>query len=107
VTLEERSTGTGWVVIVAAGSLDARTSPDLENACAGRVADGVKLAVDLSGVKYLSSSALRVLLALYKTISARGGKLAIVAPKGGARHVFTVSGFSTLFSMVDSPDELP
>lgn len=63
--------GTRLVVHVA-GRLDIQTSPELEKALAGQLDDVTDLVLDLSGVDYVSSMGLRLLLALQKRMFKQG-----------------------------------
>jgi len=97
-----------WSVLTPSGRLDAYTAPGyeadwLERQCAGQG----RLAIDLSGVEYVSSAGLRIFLVLLKAAKAGGGTVALVAPRENVREVLEVSGFSALFPIVTTVSELP
>jgi anti-sigma B factor antagonist len=89
------------VTIVAfRGSLDSKTSPQAQQAIDGILADGGrKLLVDFTGLDYISSAGLRVLLATVKRLSGTGGALRLFGLNETVREVFDISGFSTIFSV--------
>ena len=78
------------------GRVDTLTAPDLEAAV---VLDGVEeLVFDLSGVEYVSSAGLRVLLASQKRMAGRSMTIANVCP--AVREVFEITGFADIFTLV-------
>ena len=54
------------------------------------------LLIDLSGVSYLSSAGLRVLLIAAKTAKLRGGKTALAAVQPAVKDIIVMSGFDKL-----------
>jgi anti-anti-sigma factor len=91
-------------VLGLVGRLDTDTSADLELAVQDLMQAGVRqFLVDLSGVGYVSSAGLRVLLSLGKTVENSGGlRLAGLNPT--VRQVFDVAGFTQLFAIFASRD---
>jgi len=95
----------GFMVLEAAGRVDSRTSPQLDQYLAELMADGERqLLLDLQAVDYLSSAALRVLLATEKKLSATGGKLVLSSLQPHVVEVFALSGFGQLFHIADSKE---
>ena len=97
------------VTIVAfAGSLDSNTSPQAQQAIDGILAGGGrKLVVDFSGVDYISSAGLRVLLATAKRLTGPGGAgaLRLFGLNETVREVFVISGFATILTVVATEAE--
>jgi anti-anti-sigma factor len=60
-----------------------------------------KLLLDLSGVSFIGSAALRAVLVAAKRLAASGGRLAIFAPSQIA-EVFTVSGLDAVLPVRSS-----
>ena len=60
--------------------------------------------VDLSSVSYVSSAGLRVLLKGAKTAKASGHRLVLAGIAPSVREVFDISGFSTIFTIVEDMD---
>jgi anti-anti-sigma factor len=90
-------------VLRLSGRLDTETSADFELAAHDLTAAGEKrFVVDLSGISYVSSAGLRVLLSLGKQLSGSGGTLGLCGLSDSVRQVFDLSGFSRLFNI--SPD---
>jgi anti-anti-sigma factor len=90
-------------VLRLSGRLDTETSADFELAAHDLTAAGEKrFVVDLSGISYVSSAGLRVLLSLGKQLSGMGGTLGLCGLSESVRQVFDLSGFSRLFNI--APD---
>ena len=97
----------GWTLLCVEGRLDRLTAQD-----AGEKADKVfaatqKLAVDMSGLEYLSSAGIRVLLRLTKQAHAEGKAFALVAPSGMVKVVLAESRMDMFATIYASADELP
>lgn len=87
------------------GRLDTETSADFELAAHDLTAAGERrFVVDLSGISYVSSAGLRVLLALAKQMSSGGGELRLSGLAPSVRQVFDLSGFSKLFTIATDVD---
>ena len=99
----------GFCILSLAGILDAqwalaiadRVSFALEPHAAGGALD-VDLLIDLSGVNYISSGGLRVILSLEKKMRAGGRKLAICNPSSETSAVFRTAGLYGQLMVVPS-----
>jgi anti-sigma B factor antagonist len=85
------------------GELDMGTAPALDDALAEaiRESDGA-LVVDLSGVEFLDSSGLQVLMRARALLGREDRALAVVCPFGRVRRVFELAGVSELFALYAS-----
>ena len=97
----------GWTLWSVKGRLDRLTAQE-----AGEKADNIfsaaqKLAVDMSGLEYLSSAGIRVLLKLTKQAKAEGKEFALVAPAGMVKVVLAESRMDMFVTIYESADELP
>ena len=83
-------------VVVVSGRLDAAQS-----ATAQAFLDGVSgtVTLDCSGLEYISSAGLGVLLKTQKRLMAADGKLRLSGLKPHLRDIFTYSGFDQLFEI--------
>lgn len=87
----------GNLTVKISGRLDTTTAPQLEEQVK---LDGVtKLAIDLTGVEYISSAGLRVLLTMQKTML-RQGQMTITGAQVAVKEVFEITGFSEIFTFV-------
>jgi anti-anti-sigma factor len=101
----EESRARGAVVLALAGRVDSTTSAALESHLAGLTAAGEpRLVVDFSGVDYISSAGLRVMLALAKGVRDLKGGLALCGMGDAVRQVFALAGFLPLFAVTESRD---
>jgi stage II sporulation protein AA (anti-sigma F factor antagonist) len=53
----------------------------------------------MTGLSYISSAGLRVLLVVAKKVQQQHGKVALFGLSANVREVFTISGFDTIFSI--------
>ncbi len=103
ITEEKR----GEVEIVGLrGRLDATACPGVEKRLLELVAQGkVRIAFDLSGLSYISSSGLRVLMVVAKQVQMGGGRLALATLNDNVHDIFRIAGFTQLFSVYQTLDE--
>ena len=85
------------------GDIDLATAQALDDAFADaiRESEGVFVA-DLSGVDFLDSSGLKVLLRARALLGREDRALAVVCPFGRVRRVFELSGVSEVFALYAS-----
>ncbi len=89
-----------------AGRLDSASSVGLEHAVLERLQSGCKRVVfDLSGVDYISSAGLRVILLAGKRLQPVQGSLVLCGLREDVRGVFEMSGFLNLFACTSGLDE--
>lgn len=96
----------GSARVIAAGELDLATSPQLEreiDAVLGGVLE--KLTVDLSGLTFVDSSGLRLLIALNERAQVEGWELGLVPPLGAVRTIFQISGADEHLPFVKASDD--
>ena len=90
----------GIVSISVSGRLDAATSVDADKHFSNTLEDGnYKLLIDLSGLEYISSAGLRVLLVVAKKVQQKGGRIALTNLTANVKEVFEISGFSAIFKI--------
>ena len=97
----------GWTLLSVRGRLDRLTAQE-----AGEQADRVfsatqKFAVDMSGLEYLSSAGIRILLRLTKQATAEGKEFALVGAAGMVKVVLAESRMDMFVKIYASADELP
>jgi anti-anti-sigma factor len=89
----------GDVVIVRlTGRLDSSAASGAEEQLSTALSGTPpRVAIDMSGLAYISSAGLRVLLVMAKKVQQQKGKVALGGLAPNVREVFTVSGFDTIF----------
>ncbi len=95
-----------FLVINISGRLDTSNYGELEKKLIGFIESGdKKIAVDCSGLNYISSSGLRVLLMALKKITAAGGKFHLCCLQDNIREIFEIAGFTSIFRVFNTLDE--
>ena len=98
---------TGTVPTVAPkGALDLATSRGLQNRLAELAGEaGQDAILDLSGVSFIDSVGLGVVLKAASRFHRQGKRLLIVAPSGPVHRILEFAGVSDRLPVVDSVDE--
>lgn len=101
--LEHRQDAKGRDVVVVQGEIDVATSPTLREELYALIDGGVtELVVDLSGLGFIDSSGLGVLVAALKHIRERGGQLVLAGLAQPALRVFEITDLTALFTIEPS-----
>lgn len=89
------------LILRLTGRLDAVTSPLIEQQVGDLISekDTFYLLMDFSGVSYLSSAGMRMLLATTKKIKAVGGKFILCNVADSVLHVLEMSEFDTVIEL--------
>lgn len=86
-----------------AGRIDAAAVPAVQKAIRDAAAAGANnIIVDLSDVKFISSSGLRVLLLLVRELRKQGGDIRLCSPRPQVAEVFHLTGFDRIFELYPS-----
>jgi anti-sigma B factor antagonist len=89
-----------WKVISVSGNLDAATTPAVRRLFADLIDGGcARLLLDLSGVGFIDSSGLGVLIGSQRRLQRIGGELRVVTPKRGAAALFRSTGLSAAIAV--------
>ena len=84
--------------ITLEGTLDAPNAMAIEDEFKEALMDpGGHVIIDLSGVDYMSSYGLRMLLVGAKAVFGAGGSLHLAAPNEPVMKVITVAGYNSMF----------
>jgi anti-sigma B factor antagonist len=95
--IEKKENGTE-LILALSGRLDTMTSKQLESEVS--LLDGKEnVTLDFSKLEYVSSSGLRVLLAMQKKMNARGGSVKLVGVLSEVREIFDMTGFSSILTI--------
>jgi anti-anti-sigma factor len=88
----------GIIVVALQGDFDAATAPAVDKRLQTLLrAAQCRLLVDLSGVSYIASAGLRVLLAALKRGRGCGSDLRLACLRPAVKEVFDMAGFTPLF----------
>ena len=92
--------------LILAGKMDALAIAEVEQTLAVAISPAVCVAVvDLSGVDYISSAGLRLLLNLFKKLQQAGGTMALAGTKSYCQKVIELAGFGGIFPMFEQVAE--
>jgi anti-sigma B factor antagonist len=97
------STYETWGVLTVDGELDLSTSPDLRDALYALATGHERIAIDLSAVTFMDSTALGVIVAGMKRARERGGELALIGPTGSPRKVLSITALDQIVPIVEDP----
>ena len=102
----ERSSSGGVQVFRITGRLDSTTSLAFESKVLALLCPEVnRVALDFTGVDYVSSAGLRVVLLAAKKAKALAGGFAIFGMAQPVQHVFQMSGFSRIIPLFPTEAE--
>ena len=87
----------GQTIAHVSGEIDMATCERLRDAIEPHLGPGQRIVLDLSGVTFMDSSCLSVLVQARGTLSADGGSLILRNPSNAARRVLSISGIDKLF----------
>lgn len=79
-------------LVVLRGRLNNESADSIERRCIDLANSRQAVVIDLSGVSYIASMGLRMLLLLGKAIAAHGGKIALMAPVPEVAGVLRTAG---------------
>jgi anti-sigma B factor antagonist len=91
-------------IIEICGELDGKTAATVQKQLGQLCSDGCKILLDMSGVSYLSSAGLRVLLMLYRQVAAMSGRMVLVALAPEIRDTLSETGFLAYFTTCDTSE---
>ncbi len=86
-------------VVKVGGDLDVYTAPRLKETLEQAMAGGARVALDLSGVQFIDSTALGVLVGALQLSQANGGDFRLVVNDPFLLKIFRITGFDGVFSI--------
>ena len=102
----EQGSEAGHYVIAARGEIDLFTAPELKQVITEAIESGERrVAIDLSEVSFLDSTALGVLIGAVKRLRSRDGVLTIVNTDANIAKTFEITGLDQIFTIRPTRDE--
>ena len=93
----------GLAAVALRGELDIRSAPDLRAWITKALDDGVtQVVLDVSGVAFMDSSGLGVLVGAHKRLARVGGRLSVVGVSGPVGRLLTATGLIRIFEVRDA-----
>ena len=99
----------GWVIVAITGEIDFHSSTQLRDDIADAVDldDDARLLLDPSGVTFIDSTALSVMVSAHKRLRRHGHALAVVAG-ASVQRILAITGLDRVFDVHDTrTDALP
>jgi anti-sigma B factor antagonist len=87
------------------GEIDTNTAPDISSEVLNLSKSNNKILLDLTDVPYMSSAGLRMLLKLYRTVTAESGQLVLVGLSEEIKDTMEVTGFLKFFTTCPTVDD--
>jgi anti-sigma B factor antagonist len=91
-------------VVGLAGDIDANTAPAVQDKVLPIAESSHKILLDMFKVPYMSSAGLRMLLSLYRQVTAKDGRLVLVGLSEEIRDTMSITGFLDFFTTRDTVD---
>jgi anti-sigma B factor antagonist len=84
-------------VLEITGEIDGSNAPQAQQRVMEHVAPGAGLLLDMSGVTYMSSAGLRMLLSTYRSVTSSGGRIVLVGLSEDIEDTMSATGFLSFF----------
>lgn len=105
ITIKEEAKG-DVLVLNMSGRLDAVSSPNAEHTVFDFINTGhYKLVLNFSGIDYLSSAGMRMLLSITKKLKSLPGKVVICSITQNVMDVLKMSGFDHVLELTGTEEE--
>ncbi|OGV71180.1 MAG: hypothetical protein A2283_23785 [Lentisphaerae bacterium RIFOXYA12_FULL_48_11] len=87
----------GTAIVAITGEIDSKTAPDAQAQLLPFVEKHHSLIMDMSGLTFMSSAGLRMMLLIYRHATASNGKVALVGLSEQISDTMSATGFLTFF----------
>ena len=94
------------VILAASGEIHVSTAPELSERLNRAIADGrTRLVLDFSGVEFIDSTGLSVLLNALRRLTRSQGTLSLVCTNPTVLRLFEITRLDSTFDIVSTRDE--
>ena len=95
--------GPAHTLVAVAGECDLHTGRQLRDVLTSEVSRGVRrLILDLSGLSFMDSTGMQVLLSVRAVLTVRGGVLALVCPQPVVARILELTGADRVIPVYDT-----
>ncbi len=94
----------GTAMVKVSGEIDGSTAGQAQAALLPLLEEHRSIVLDMSGVGYMSSAGLRMLLLVYRQVAAQDGKVAIAGLAEPIKDVMSITGFLKFFHLCNDAD---
>jgi anti-sigma B factor antagonist len=92
-------------IVTMEGDVDSNSAPMAQEQILELATPGSRILLDLSGVKYMSSAGLRVLLSVHRQATRQEGTIVLVGLAEEIKDTMEITGFLNFFTVRDTvPD---
>jgi anti-sigma B factor antagonist len=95
----------GIDIVELEGSVDGKTAPEIREQLRPVLSSSQKVILDMTGVNYLSSAGLRLLLLTYREVAAHKGRVVLVGVSQDIKTVMSHTGFLSFFTLAESREQ--
>jgi anti-sigma B factor antagonist len=92
-------------VVELVGEIDGKTAPQAQEAILPLLQPGAQILLDMTGVPYMSSAGLRMLLSTYRTANTNSARVVLVGLSEEIADTMSATGFLNYFTAVETLDE--
>jgi anti-anti-sigma factor len=97
----EASPVDGFTTVRVAGEIDVATSPRLRDALLDSIRhNGATVLLDMSGVTFMDSTGIGVLIGTERRVAIEGGRLIVCRPSGAVTRLLDVLGVARFLDIV-------
>lgn len=105
LTIDASSRG-GWSIITVSGEVDLATAPAVRRAFEDLRESADAVVADLSGVSFMDSTGLRVLIAAHEELEKAGGRFAVIPGDGAVARLLEITGVKSHIAVHESLGEV-
>ena len=93
-------------VVALSGELDLATAPELDTYLDGVLTDsGPRIVLDLSGLSFMDSTGIRILIRHHRQTEENGGRLGIAAPQPIVAKALKITGLDQELHMYERVED--
>jgi anti-sigma B factor antagonist len=105
VSLLESGEESEITVVKLAGDIDGKTAPQVQAEVLPLAQPEIKMLLDMSQVLYMSSAGLRMLLSVYRQVTAKAGQVVLIGLAENLEDTMSMTGFLDFFTTCKTLDE--
>jgi anti-sigma B factor antagonist len=87
--------------VLLSGEIDLASAPPVWEALESAIDDATRVVVDLSGVRFIDSTGLSLLVRAHRHLRQAGGTFIVRSPSEMAARVLNITGLDTVFGLGD------
>lgn len=101
-TRADSETAVSVMLIELIGDVDGASAPLVQADILAAAEPNIQMVLDMTQVAYLSSAGLRMLLSVYRQVSAQSGQVVLVGLMEEIQDTMSITGFLEFFTVADT-----